>query len=593
MRVWVKCASSAACLRVNRVNDKVLGGIMQGITTIWRLALLLVSMFISTQANAGHLFTQAQTNTPISLTAGQGIQVTQLTYEGGGSNGLVTVNFSGGADNAAWSAGDAIQLTIGSWSETFTFDGMVAAGGSQSGTAFSITSSSLTAAGISPSGTVQWTVVATAGTFTFEGYRIYTVGNTFNGTGAGLINQSQVVNASQLGGGGTGVFVPVAESNENELAEVLEQLNGTATGQLGAVIDTMEAMTDESRTLAMKLISPERSQVLGQSAVSTASTALDTVQVRLDAVRTGVGMESMHANHASMGHGGDAQSGMSSGDEGLNRSFWLKAFGGKADQDAKGGFAGSDSDIYGLMAGADRITEGGWLTGLAFAYARTDVDMTDYRDGDGADIDTYQLTGYFGKSFARWYLDGMLTYAYQRYDTSRNTHLTGVAKGDFHGDLYGLRLIAGVPIPLSDVLTLTPFGGVEAHHIRQSSYTEKGAGVLSLDVSSNETDRIRSIVGTELGAMKKLADGSVLRPALKFSWRHEFHDDGVSSTTSLVGGGGQFETTGQDVNSDVYGLSARVNWEKTERLSFSFELGAESGEGYDSISGQVAGSWRF
>src|SRR5690606_15457016 len=119
----------------------------------------------------------------------------------------------------------------------------------------------------------------------------------------------------------------------------------------------------------------------------------------------------------------------------------------------------------------------------------------------------------------------------------------------------------------------TPFGGVEAHHIRQSSYTEEGAGALSLRVSSNDVDRIRSIIGAEFATLKKLNDGSTLRPALKMSWRHEFHDDGLTSTTALIGGGSPFETTGQDVNQDVYGVSARVNWEKTERFSMTFELG--------------------
>ncbi len=104
-------------------------------------ALLFFSMFISSAANAGHLFTQASANTPIALNSGQGINVTQLTYEGAGTNGRVLMYFSGGGASTAWSAGDAVQITISGWTETFQYDTLVGAGGTQSGTQFDITSS--------------------------------------------------------------------------------------------------------------------------------------------------------------------------------------------------------------------------------------------------------------------------------------------------------------------------------------------------------------------------------------------------------------------------------------------------------------------
>lgn len=570
--------------------------------TFYKLAvsmmLALFALLASPVASAGHLFTQAGSNTPINLNAGQGLNVTQLTYENSNSNGNVNVYFKqGGAVDPAlqWSAGDAIQLTIGSWSQTFTYDGMVAAGGSQGGSYFQINSASLAAANITPTGQVAWTVIATAGQFTWEGYRIYVVGKTFNGTGAGPINQTQVVSASQLGGGG---FVPVAAPNEKGVAATLDGLGG-ATGQLGAVVTILSAMTDDSKRLAMKLISPDRSQVMGQSAINTVTSSLDTVQVRLDALRLGVGAESdsrIGLNSQHNGHDGHQESsgeGMASGDDALNRSFWLKAFGGKADQDGKHGYAGSDSNIVGMMAGADRMTESGWLLGAALAYAKTNVDMTGYRNGDDADIKTYQVTGYVSKSFERWYMQGMMTYAYQDYETSRNTHLTGVAKGDFGGDMYGIRLVAGMPFSLQNDMTLTPSIGIESHRINQDSYTEKGAGAISLRVGDSDATRLRSLAGLELGVLKTLSDGSRLRPSLKATWRHEFNDDGMNTTASFIGGGAQFESVGQDVNRDTYGLAARLNWEKTERIGVSVEVGAEKGDGYFGLNGQLMGTYRF
>lgn len=584
----------------------------------WGMALLAASLLLPASANAGHLFTQAGANTPIALNAGQGLQVTQVGFEdnsSGGQNGFVSLNFAGGADATAWSANDAVQITIGQWTATYTF-GQVGAG--SSGTSFTFQDPTLAAANIVPSANTTFTVIATAGQFTWTGYRIYVTqgtnipityngtpngnnvwtpangnGDTFHGVGAGPINQQQVVNANQLGGGG--LFQPVANSPEKGLGGVLDGLSG-ATGQMGAVLTLMGAMTEDSQRLAMQLISPNRSQAIGQAATSTATTALDTVQVRLDALRLGIGADSSFRTSFD-GHGNNgnqpAQTGMASGDEALNKSFWIKAFGGKANQDARGGFAGSDSDVYGMMAGIDRQTESGWLVGAAMAYAKTNVNMSDFRDGDGADIKTYQLTGYVARNFDRWYLQGMMSYAYNDYETNRNTHLTGMAKADFNGDMYAMRVIAGMPFTLRENVTLTPSVGVEALRIEQSSYTEQGAGVLSLNVGDSDANRVRSLLGLELATQKQLNDGSVLRPSVKANWRHEFKDEGMGTTASLVGGGGTFETTGQKVNRDVFGLTGRLNWEKTDRVGIAVELGAERGAGYYGFNGQVVGTYRF
>lgn len=559
--------------------------------------MLFAAALLPFPASAGHLFTQASSNTPINLTAGTGIQITQLTFEGTGTNGNVSLNFGGD-----WNSGDAVKITIGSYIQTFTYDSPLS-GTTQTASALVVNDPTLTAAGILKSPSTQWTVIATSGTFTFQGYRIYVVDGTFNGTGADTITQSQVVSENQLNGGSStpASFVPAATSSNLGLAQQLDALNGSATGELGAVITTMSAMTAESQQLALKLISPETSQAVAQSSVNTAVAALDTVQLRLDSLRTGIGVNnsfahretSTDASHEGHDEKSADSEGMSSGDDALRRNLWLKGFGGKAGQDAKDGFAGSNDRIYGTMLGYDTTVTGGWLVGGAFGYAKTNVNMTDYRSGDGADINTYQLTGYFGRAYEKWYLNGMLTYATQNYATTRDTHLTGVAQGSFKGDLYGLRLLAGAPISLANDYTVTPYGGMEVNRVKQHSYTESGAGALSLNVAANSVDRVRSIIGTEVATLKKLDNGGALRPSVKLNWRHEFKDEGVNTTTSLVGGGSQFETIGQSINRNVYGLIGRLNWERSEQSNISIELGVESGSGYSSVFGQIMGGWRF
>jgi outer membrane autotransporter protein len=554
---------------------------------------IIIMTILSSNVSAGHLFTQAGSNTPINLTAGNGLNITQLTYEGSSNSGSVLIYLdqtNSGDANLEWSAGDAMKVIIGSWTQNFVYDTLTTdfAGANQSTSSISLTDPTLAAANITPGGAQStFTVIATAGAFRFEGYRIEVVGDKYNGTGADTINQSQVVNAGSLGVGG---FESAAETNQTALGGHLDQIDGgSISTDLQTVITVISAMTDESKALAMKLISPEQSQVLGQSATNTVSSSFDTVQVRLDALRSGNTAAPLHQS-------GVNETGLSSGDQTssiIERHAWLKALGGKADQDSEGGFAGSDSDYHGVMGGIDFTTDTNLTAGLAFAYAKTNVNMNDYRSGDGADIDTYQLTGYFSRSLENFYLEGMLTYAYHNYETIRNTHLTGIAQGDFNGDMVAARLISGLPITLSNNVILTPYLGMEAFHARQRGYTESGAGALSLNVASNSANRVRSLAGIKVSTHKQLTDGSILIPMLQANWRHEFKDDGVSTTSSFLGGGGQFQSVGQNVDRNVYGLTGRLNWQKTDRLSLGIEIGAEAATGYRSYNGQLYGNWLF
>ncbi|WP_284451405.1 autotransporter outer membrane beta-barrel domain-containing protein [Methylophaga thalassica] len=539
-------------------------------------------LLVSFSANAGHLFTQGSSNTPINLKSGQGIEITQLSYESAGASGLVDIHFLGtGVDNnVSWSAGDSLKVTIGSWSQTFSYDTLATdfSNVTQSASSFRATDPTLAAANITPSGTTTFTIEATSGQFTFDGYRISVNGARYNGSNSGPIDQSQVVSSS--------TFQSNAGSNQKTgVGQHLDQISGNVGGKLDDFITLLASQTPEKQQEVLKSISPEQSQALGQSVNNTVSGSFDTVQVRLDSLRLG-GTDVQNLNHSS---------GLSSGgvlDGILERHAWVKALGGKSKQDSEDGFAGADSRYHGVMGGMDFTNSSDLTLGAAFAYARTDVNMNDYRDGDGADIDTYQLTAYFNQSFERFYVEGMLTYAYQNYETKRNTHVIGVAKGDFDGDMFAARLVSGMPLYLEQ-FTVTPFFGVEAYHTRQRGYTEKGADYLSMHINSNESNRFRSLVGTKVSKEFELSDGSILTPTLQVSWRHEFKEDGIKTTSSFLGGGGQFESVGQNVDRNTGSISGRVNWAKTDSLSLGVELGAEASSGYRAYNGQLYADWTF
>ncbi len=98
--------------------------------------LVVVALSIPTVGNAGHLFTQASSNTPTWIQSGQGIVINQYGHEGsfGSASGDLTFNFadptsygtsapSGASGTAwwAWSAGDVMRVTLPLVGQTYVY----------------------------------------------------------------------------------------------------------------------------------------------------------------------------------------------------------------------------------------------------------------------------------------------------------------------------------------------------------------------------------------------------------------------------------------------------------------------------------------
>ncbi|MEH6610161.1 MAG: hypothetical protein V7696_12405 [Halioglobus sp.] len=151
---------------------------------------VLVLMSVGLSAQAGHLFTQASLNTPINLTAGFGIDLPQLaTWEETSSSGNSNFNVEN------FDSGDIMRVDIGGVIRVFAFDSMPSG---WTATSNRITSSpndpGYAALAITPP--ITWRIDAVAGAFTLEGFRLYTVNGTVDGTNTNTINQSAVTVSS-------------------------------------------------------------------------------------------------------------------------------------------------------------------------------------------------------------------------------------------------------------------------------------------------------------------------------------------------------------------------------------------------------------
>lgn len=388
-------------------------------------------------------------------------------------------------------------------------------------------------------------------------------------------------------------FIDNATFGSSPTAARLDSMNGTASGQMADVIALLQAMDDESQQRALQRVAPNTGSAMGAGSVQAVSGVLDTVAVRMDGIRSqnfqiaGSVTRSDDVLLASADSGGVPVISRS-----LDHSVWLKAFGSRADQDMDDGFAGYNATTGGLAFGMDTLVRSDTVIGVAVTYANTDVDMEDYRRGDGSTIDTYQLTGYATRDFGRFYAEAMLGYAYHEYGSRRDTTITGVAEGDYSGQQYAARVTAGLPIALGRKVVLTPTAGVEWNHLRQDSYTEKGAGALSMEVNSVSADRLQSLVGVKLATRYKVGEYS-LQPQAQLGWRHQFDNDGIDTTATFTGGGAAFTTEGQKAEDDSFTAGIGLSMSKTDSALFSLQLDTEQASKYSAYAAQLVGQWMF
>lgn len=434
-----------------------------------------------------------------------------------------------------------------------------------------------------------------AGSYTFTYIPISTPTAVWDPIDAIILSSSVTLDETIIGSTPDPLFVENANTRSQGAAAVLDSLNGNSSGGMSVAIDVLSSLSGADQAAALQRIAPVSSHAAASAATTTLTGALDTVQIRMDGIRD-QGFRSAWARDLKAGRimvatVGDLATLFPSDEK--RHAVWAKAFGSRSEQDMDGGYAGYEADSSGAAFGADTQLDNEWVVGAAVSYADTDLDLQDFRTGDGSDIKSYQLTGYASRDFGRWYLDSMIAFARHGYDSVRSTGIAGVASADFDADQYGARVTAGLPIDVHGKFTVTPMAGVEAMRLEQDGYTEQGGGAVALQVASQTSNRVRSMVGAKVETELALRDGMRVIPSLHAAWRHDFKDDGVDTTATFTGGGAAFTTPGQDISRNRYNVGASLTFRKSDRLSFAVRVDGEWGSDYSAAAGQVVGQWRF
>lgn len=284
-----------------------------------------------------------------------------------------------------------------------------------------------------------------------------------------------------------------------------------------------------------------------QPSPSTAGAA-SSVVASTGAIVVGVSSSRLASLRTGAAYASAAGTGFSGGEGAMAKAFWLKPFVNFGDQGKRSSIAGYDSTTGGVAVGGDIEVTDNTTIGVAFSYARTDVDSDDSSKST-TDIDSYQGTIYGGYTTENWFAEGMVAYARNTVDVSRKITFSGldrIAKGSYNADQYMVRVGGGIPRKVGPAAFVTPSASFQWTHVTNGSYTETGAGDLNLTVSPEDIDVALLTAGLRFHRSFKVGGGALV-PEIRVKVLYDVAGDEGTSTSTFTGGGAAFQTSSADV----------------------------------------------
>jgi outer membrane autotransporter protein len=341
--------------------------------------------------------------------------------------------------------------------------------------------------------------------------------------------EGKTIRDSTLAGGGN--------SNAGSAATVLQAIqDGGANPAMNPVFTALNGLqTDEQVADAVNSFTP----VTTTASVGAGTQIANSIQGIVE-LRQNVNV-------------GGASGGLNSGDPLFaDRNFWLKPFGSWGEQQSKSGLNGFDLKTRGIGFGLDGEYAKNQKLGFAFFYTGADVDVKNM--AQKADINVYSALLYgnvpvFDDKTNFLFQAG---YTAQKTDTSRFIALTGAtAKGDYTAKVASLDLKLMRDVQISERLLLQPIVSVTYRHLKNPSYSEKGAGALNQDVDRFTSSQTTLGIGARMHYM--LDDASKLMANVNYG--RDLKSNALSVSTAFEGAPGvKYQSRGIDNGRNNYEL---------------------------------------
>jgi len=417
--------------------------------------------------------------------------------------------------------------------------------------------------------------------------------NVVNGTG-GAVNTVPTVNSTSSAvtftgaeSGGDLVLTAVrsnphntvsSDSNIADSGAVLEQIGaGGATGDMLMVLNILDSMgSNQERADAIETMTPDVSSGVIQGSRGSANQFLGSVRNRLNYARSGM-------------------TGIATGDMFQGAGFWTQGLGSHIRQGERNGIEGYDADLFGTSIGADTLMGDHIRLGLAAGYGFTKVDSnalgnprdninswqaTVYGSFDSLNLSAAREEGTKARKAVRnqgenfWYVDGMVAFTQNNYDSRREILLEGgsrVAKADHYAQQYSTKIEAGYTFifDITKALEITPFMSINYNYLYMNEYDENGAGALNLTVDGQGFHQMEQGLGAKFEYPIFFKKMGTFIPAIKTAWMYDYFGDKFETTAAFAGGGASFTTRGAKPAQHAFALGGELTFLNKDNLTLT------------------------
>ena len=287
--------------------------------------------------------------------------------------------------------------------------------------------------------------------------------------------------------------------------------------------------------------------------------------------------------------GSGAQRGFATGGHGLDKSFWLKPFGGWGQQSNNKTFAGYSTQSYGLATGFDGAIGDKSRLGVALAYSTSNIkgkgagqDKTSVKNGS--------LSVYGGYTGNNYYVEGSVGYGLNDIETDSKV-LTMTRKASYDTDLMSASVGAGVPVSVRGGGFVTPTAGVAWSRVGAASYTTTGAQKLNQKISVGSIDTIVGSVGAKVHKRIKRAKGTFV-PSARLGVSYDFAGERTTAKGRFTGGGNAFKVKGAKANQFAGTAGVGLSFEG-RKWSVGADYDLDTRSGYTGHAARVNAKLKF
>ena len=376
-----------------------------------------------------------------------------------------------------------------------------------------------------------------------------------------------------------GLTAETLTANGQRAATALDNITGSASGDMGNVINELIGFTQPQVNAAVNTMLPltginmQAATQMMDDFVNTQMTHLDGPTNSQTTIVTGVPFD----------------------EQPMDTAAWAQTSGTSAHQSPRGTTNGYNLTDAGGVVGIEKGFTDALRMGLAAGDAYSWVVAKD-QDGK-VNINAVQgsVYGRYKNQQYPWYFNYAILYAYNSYSSSRAINVSTtdnrVAKADYQGNLFGGDIEGGYGITVSKIV-VTPDLSVSYDYLNLRKYSEKGASSLDLNVKQQDYDRLRLAPGFKI-AMPFECPWGILSPEVHASYLWDVITQQEQILASFAGGSAAFSTQGYKPGDHGVDLGLGISLATLDNFTISIQYDFEDDAEYYSSTGLVNVAHQF